>query len=78
MCINLKSTDMINLQNVVQLLAKYVLKLPSSIVRSSDPSVRDEDVAKQLYENRLSILNCTEYSFETQDSRLFVRHRSVC
>ena len=53
MCINLKSTDMINLQNVVQLLAKYVLKLSPSIIRSSDPSVRDEDVAKQLYENLL-------------------------
>ena len=50
---------MINLQNVVQLLAKYVLKLLLSIVRSSDPSGSDEDVAKQLYENLLSILNCT-------------------
>ena len=68
MCINLKSADMINLQNVVQLLAKYVLKLPPSIVRSSDPSVSDEHVAKQLYENLLSILNCTEYSFEAQDT----------
>ena len=59
---------MINPQNVVQLLGKYVLKLSPSIVRSSDPSVRDEDAAKQLYENLLSILNCTEYSFETQDT----------
>ena len=68
---------MINPQNVAQLLAKYVLKLPPSIVRSSDPSVCDEDVAKQLYENLLSILNCTEYSFETQDTRLFIRYRSA-
>ena len=59
---------MINLQNVVQLLAKYVLRLPPSIVRPSDPSVSNEDVAKQLYENLLSILNCTEYSFEAQDT----------
>ena len=78
MCINLKSTDMINLQNVVQLLAKYVLKPPPLIVRSSDPSVSDEHVAKKLYENLLSILNCTEYSFEAQDTRLFVRYRSAC
>ena len=59
---------MINLQNVVQLLAKYALRLPPSIVRSSDPSVSNEDVAKQLYANLLSILNCTEYNFEAQDS----------
>jgi len=59
---------MINPQNVVRLLEKYILKLPRSVVRSSDPTVRDEDVAKQLYENLLSILNSTEYRFENQDT----------
>jgi hypothetical protein len=59
---------MINPQNVVRLLKNYVLKLPRSTARSSDRTVRDEDVAKQLYENLLSILNSTEYRFETQDT----------
>ena len=59
---------MINPKNVVQLLGKYVLKIPRSIVRSSDPTVRDEDVSKQLYECLLSILNSTEYHFENQDT----------
>ena len=67
-CINLKSTYMINPQNVVRLLRSYVSKLPRSTARSSDHSVRDEDVAKQLFENLLSILNSTEYRFETQDT----------
>ncbi|CAF4012770.1 unnamed protein product [Rotaria sp. Silwood1] len=38
------------------------------MVRSSDLTVRDEDVAKQLYENLLSILNSMEYRFENQDA----------
>ncbi len=59
---------MINPQNVVRLLENYVMKLSRSIVRSSDPTVCDEDVAKQLYENLLSILNSTEYRFENQDT----------
>ncbi|UJR06877.1 hypothetical protein I4U23_011166, partial [Adineta vaga] len=59
---------MINPQHVVRLLSKYILKLPRSIVRSTDPTVRDEDVAKQLFETLLSILNSTEYHFEHQDT----------
>jgi len=59
---------MINPRNVVRLLENYVLKLPRSTARSSDRTVRDEAVAKQLYENLLSILNSAEYRFETQDT----------
>ena len=59
---------MINPQNFVQLLKKYILKLPRSIVLSSNPTAGDEDVAKQLYENLLSILNSTECHFENQDT----------
>ena len=59
---------MINLQHVVRLLSKYTLEVPRSIVRSTDPNVRDEDVAKQLFEVLLSILNSTEYCFEHQDT----------
>ena len=45
-------------------MVNHVLK----ILRSSNPTVRDEDVAKQLYENLLSILDSTEYCFENQDT----------
>ena len=71
---NLKPTDIINAQNVVRLLRNYVLKLPRSTARSSDHIVRDEDVAKQLYETLLSILNSTEYRFETQDTHYKESH----
>jgi len=52
----------------VRLLENYLSKLPRSTVRSFNPTARDENVAKQLYENILSILNSTEYRFETQDT----------
>jgi hypothetical protein len=66
--ISLKPIDMINPQSVVRLLENYVLKVSRSAARSSDHTARDEEVAKQLYENLLSILNSTEYRFETQDT----------
>ena len=47
---------MINPQNVVQLLETYILKVPRPIVRSPNPTVGDEDIAKQLYGNLLAIL----------------------
>lgn len=59
---------MINPKNVVRILGQYVSKLPRSIGNPSGDSFRDEDVAKQLLENLISIMNCTEYRFEIQDT----------
>lgn len=59
---------MINPKNVVRLLRHYVSKLPRSIGNPAGHSSRDEDVAKQLLETLISIINATEYRFEIQDT----------
>ncbi|CAF3482479.1 unnamed protein product [Rotaria sp. Silwood2] len=54
---------MINPHNVVDILSNFIsdrLKLTSTPVNTR----RDEEVAKMLFENIDSVMNCTSYSFE--------------
>ena len=58
---------MINPHNVVDILTKLV---SDRLTLTSSPSNtrRDEEVAKSLYKNVKSILNCTLYSFKNNDT----------
>ena len=57
---------MTNPHHIARLLTKYVAELPPSTVQLSHYSVRDEDVAKQLYENIITISNSSEYRLENE------------
>jgi hypothetical protein len=63
---------MINPHNVAKLLTDYVAKLSPSTVQISDHIVRDTDVAKQLYENLISILNSNQYRFANEHTLDFI------
>jgi hypothetical protein len=63
---------MINPHSVARLLTNYIAKLPPSTVHLSGYSAKDEDVAKQLYDNVTSILNSSEYRFENEHTLDFV------
>ena len=55
---------MINLQNVLGNLISE--RLTTSLTSTNGP--KDEEVAAILLENVQSILNCTSYSFEDEDT----------
>ncbi|CAF2061917.1 unnamed protein product [Rotaria magnacalcarata] len=59
---------MINPHRVAELLSNLVSERLSINDHCTTNSVRDEEVAKHLYDNVESIINSTHYSFETEDT----------
>ena len=59
---------MINPHRIAELLSNLISERLSLHDRNATDSKRDEEVAKQLYDNVESILESTEYSFETEDT----------
>ena len=59
---------MINPHNVLRLVSNYITHLLPSIDLTHACTARDEDVARNIFEDIESIFNCTQYNFEREQT----------